>query len=272
MAAGSASLVRHLRDPQDRFVFVKESAKKALDGDGKAARLISSALTECLVIQSLYGEASDPQMAFLVDEGSKKNLPQWAALRDEVRFRSCKRFFKEDPFEGLPAREGGYNSPRYWSNLAYRYKDPVALVQHVAAQMIGSSAKHDAATYQTLQNDLDSAVESGDLEALFRIGMILTNGSTGDDTVRASAVSLAACNMGYDCSSKNEIAFGPCLAAGSCQEGDIFPDRIRQLIGEEKYARAYALSQQLQTDISQNDTAAIAQIIHITATQDPTQD
>jgi hypothetical protein len=270
-AAISPSLIKQAHDPADRFQIVEASAKKALDGDGKAARLIATSLWDCLPMKVMYGDTPDSRTAFLRAEAAKKNLPQWAVDRDETQYRSCERFFKEDPFAGLPPRDGGYMSIKLWTNLAYQNKDPVALTEHVSEQMMSSArnpaARNDPAIYQALQPDLNQAAESGDPEALFRVGMFLINGSTGEDTIRASAVQLAACNLGYDCTPKNEFAFGPCLLSGNCQEGDLYADRVRQLLGEGGYARAYALSQQLETALAEHDTVAIDQIVRIAPPQ-----
>jgi hypothetical protein len=275
-AATSPSLIKQAHDPVDRFQIVEASAKKALDGDGKAARIVATSLWDCLPMKVMYGDTPDPRTAFLRAEAAKKNLPQWVADRDETQFRSCERFFKEDPFAGLPPRDGGYMSIKLWTNLAYQYKDPVALTEHVSEQMMNSvrnpAARHDPAIYQALQPELNQAAESGDPEALFRVGMFLVNGSIGEDTIRASAVQLAACNLGYDCTPKNEFAFGACLLSGNCQEGDLYTDRVRQMLGEGGYAKAYALAQQLETALAQHDTVAIDQIVRITPPQVATDD
>jgi hypothetical protein len=267
----SASPANATTSTLDRFQIVEASAKKAFEGDGHAARIIASALWDCQPMKIMYGDAPDPRTAFLRAENAKKNLPQWAADRDEVQFHSCERFFKEDPFSGLPPRSGGYMSPKFWTSLAYDNKDPVAITEHVSQQMMitmrSPSARHDPALYQAVQPDINQAAESGSPEALFRIGMVLGSGSTGDDTIRASAIQLAACNLGYDCTPKNEFVFGACLSAGSCQEGDLYADRVRRLIGEDGFAKAYAMAQQLETAMGQHDAATIDHLVQITPPQ-----
>jgi hypothetical protein len=270
-AVTSPPLIKQADDPVDRFHIVEVSAKKALDGDGMAARIVATSLWDCLPMKAMYGNTPDPRTAFLRAEAAKKNLPQWAADRDETQFRSCERFFNEDPFAGLPPRDAGYMSIKLWTNLAHQNKDPVALTEHVSEQMMSSvrnsAGRHDPTIYQTLQPDVNQAAESGDPEALFRVGMFLVNGSTGEDTIRASAVQLAACDLGYDCTTRNEFAFGPCLLSGNCQEGDLYTDRVRQMLGEGGYAKAYALAQQLETALAQHDTVAIDQIVRIVPSQ-----
>jgi hypothetical protein len=95
----------------DDFGFVASSAKKALDGDGKAALQIGDVLGKCMWIMHQYRDKQDPQAAFESDlEGQKS--PEWIKDRMRTKFLECRDFIQGNPFAGLPDRPGGYESMR----------------------------------------------------------------------------------------------------------------------------------------------------------------
>ena len=74
---------------------------------------------------------------------------------------------------------------------------------------------------------------------------------------------IAACNLGYDCTANNEFAFGACVAANACQQGEIYTDKIRNAIGDSEYAKAYSRAQQLEDALARNDMGAVQQFVQL---------
>jgi hypothetical protein len=74
---------------------------------------------------------------------------------------------------------------------------------------------------------------------------------------------IAACNLGYDCTTNNEFAFGACSAANACQQGETYTDKIRNTLGDADYAKAYSRAQQLQDALARGDTSAVQQFVQL---------
>ncbi len=246
----------------DDFAFVANSAKKALDGDGKAALQIAEVLVKCLPTTTQYRAKPDPQAAFESDLADR-NLPQWIRERMRTKFFECRGFMRGNRFAGLPDRPGGYESIRFWNDLAYQENNPVALTQHAAAQAGIITGTADTSKIQIAQLDIDRAAVTGDPEALFRIGLLLADERVGQDPLNGFALAIAACNLGYDCTTNNELAFPGCVAANMCAEGEIYPDIIRETVGPANYAKAYSRAQQFQEALARGDTSAVQQFVQL---------
>ena len=265
-AATSADSNHMLKLAKDDFEFVANSAKKALNGDGKAALEIGDVLVKCEPIKIQYRDKPDPQAAF-ENELIGKNLPQWAIEHVRARFLECRNFIHGNPFAGLPDRPGGYESMRFWNDLAYQENNPVALTQHAAAQTGIVTGSADNSKIQAAQTDINKGAATGDPEALFRIGFLLADGRVGQDPLNGFAAMIAACNLGYDCTANNEFAFGACVAANACQQGEIYTDKIRNAIGDSEYAKAYSRAQQLEDALARNDMGAVQQFVQLKPAQ-----
>jgi hypothetical protein len=247
---------------RDDFEFVAKSAKKALDGDGKAALQIGDVLGKCLPTKIQYRDKQDPQAAFESDlEGQKS--PDWIKDRMRSKFLECHGFIHGNPFAGLPDRPGGYDSMRFWNDLAYQANNPVAMAQHAAGQAGIITGTADNSKIEIAQSDINKAAASGDPEALFRVGGLLADGRVGKDPLNGFAVMIAACNLGYDCTTDNEFAFGACAAANMCPQGEIYTDKIRETIGDADFARAYSRAQQFQDALARGDASAVQQFVQL---------
>lgn len=246
----------------DLFAFAKEAAGPAFRGDGTAALYLARALKICQLQVVLYGHTADPQSAF---ENSLSQVPyepesEIAKLRQN--FARCKSFFSGDAFASLPPKKGGYLSFPYWENAAIKDGNPVAQVIQVATELpaIGNSPNRQVT--MKAQASLSSAVATGDPEAVFRTGLILMNGH-GGNSIDAYALTLAGCDLGYDCSADNPLIFGDCAMLGTCATGSEFQDLVSKQLGQAGYAKAYGVAQQIEAAISQGDTNAIAGFVNL---------
>ena len=247
---------------KDDFGFVVNSARKALAGDGKAALQIAEALVKCLPIKIQYRDKPDPQAAFESELADQKS-PQWVIDRMRTTFLACRDFIHGNAFAGLPDRPGGYESIRFWNELAYQENNPVALTQHAAAQPGLITGTADSSSIQAAQADINKSALTGDPDALFRIGLLLADSRVGKDPLDGFAAMIAACNLGYDCTTNNEFAFGACAAADACPQGEIYTDKIRNTVGDANYAKAYGRAQQLQDALARGDTSAVQQFVQL---------
>jgi len=121
-------------------------------------------------------------------------------------------------------------------DLAYQNNDPIAQTVHAALAVSSTSPNSDQ--IQVAQTDINNAIASGDPEALFDAGMMITNGHY-IDRVEGFALSLAACDLGYDCTAANstdsDLPFGECVAMGTCAPGSVFSDWVTKNIGADGY-------------------------------------
>lgn len=223
-------------------------------------------MDRCAALADEYASAEHPEEKF--NEEMTKQVyapPEWVE-RSGRQFQACSGFYKfndrkgNDVFADLPSRDGGYRSVKFWMSLAYQNGDPVAQTDH-AALAVGS-ASPNSEQIQVAQADLNHAIASGDPDALFNAGMIITNGLYVD-RIEGFALSLAACDLGHDCTAANsdgtDRPFGNCVASGTCAPGTVFSDWVTKNIGAEGYAQAYARAQQIEEAVAQGDASTLEQ-------------
>jgi hypothetical protein len=247
------------------FEFVSKAAKAALDGDSKAALYISKSLYICAPIQIQYAHSSDPQSDFDAHWAARTHAPQWAVDKARKDFQDCIGFINGDAFAGLPARQGGYSSIRYW--IEKSADDPVAQALQAGAAVAdttyAASSESKAKSFDAAQQSINSAVASKDPAALFQVGRLLLDGRASDDPLQGFALSIAACNLGYDCSANNADLFRGCASQGTCQPGISYADIIKKAVGDDGYAQAYARAQQIQDAMARDDTAALHALVQL---------
>jgi hypothetical protein len=256
------------RTSTNYFPLLAKAAKAALEGDGRAAYYVSRKWLECESFARQYGSVERPEEKFNEDMKSYVYAPPELIENDRKRFQACAGFYKlndptgNDVFADLPNREGGYRSVQFWMDLAYQNNDPVAQTVH-AALAVSATSPNSAGQIQVAQTDLNRAIASGDPDALFYAGMIITNGLSTDH-VEGFALSLAACDLGHDCTAANssgtDIPFGDCVVAGTCAPGTVFADWVTKNIGAEGYAQAYARAQQIEDALARGDSNALQQL------------
>jgi hypothetical protein len=249
------------------FDFVSRAARQAFDGDGRAALFISKALYQCSPVAKQYAHSVDPEADFNAYWAGMTKAPQWVLDKARKDFQACFGFIRGDAFAGLPDRPGGYNSIRYWADQASADNDPVAQsIQagtDVAKTVFEKSSSANATSIESAQLSINNAVASGDPAALFKVGQILTDGHASNNPLQGFAVSIAACNMGYDCSADNVEIFGDCAAQGQCTAGSTYADLVKKAIGEDGYAKAYAVAQQIEDAVARGDSTAVQQLVKL---------
>lgn len=254
------------RSSTDYFTLIAKAAKAALNGDGRAAYYVSHKWLECKALAAKYGGSTDrPEDQFSEEMAAYASLPPEIIEKKRRQFHDCAGFYKvgdrkgNDVFAEFPQRDGRYDSVKYWRDLAYQNNDPIAQTEH-AALSASSSISPTLDQIQVAQIDINHAIASGDPTAIYNAGMLITNGLYVDK-FEGFALSLAACDLGYDCtainSTGNSMPFGECVAMGTCSPGETFSDWVTRNIGAEGYAQAYARAQQIKAALAQGDTDAL---------------
>ena len=258
---------REFNASSDYFSFVSKAARKAYSGDGRAAFYISNVLYLCLPIMREYSNSKDPQSDFDAGWSARTKAPQWVVEKARKDFQTCAGFLKADAFTGLPDRAGGYYSVRYWSDESVKDGDPIAqaeqagtdILRTVLAKSSGSNANY----WESAQLEINRAVASQDPAALFQVGRLLSDGLASNDPLQGFAISIAACNLGYDCTTANVGLFRDCAALGTCAAGVHYTDIIKQTVGDDGYVQAYARAQQIQEAIARGDTKTVEQFVQL---------
>lgn len=250
-AAPAASWKERYESADDDLSAVKAALPAAQAGDGRAAYSIAQTLHSCADVISRYHDSADPE-AQLREEivelqrgtpGVRKHpLPQWVLDDREHNTRRCLRLAKE----GVP---GGHDGD-YWYAKALVAGDPLALedeARDAAANIVADplmSADVKAAKLKVIQDNLRAVVESGDPDALFQAGQMLSGSPhLTTDTLQGIAVQLAACDLGANCP-KTDSQSG-CVMMGTCPVGADFAYYMQQSLGQEGYAQVYARAQQV---------------------------
>jgi hypothetical protein len=249
----------------DYFDFVSKAAEAAYNGDSKAALFISKALYICTPIQREFAKSRNPQSDFDDRWAARSHAPQWVLDKARKDFQACAGFIKGDAFAALPPRSEGYNSIRYW--LDKSANDPVAQALQAGSAIANTkyekSSDANTKSLDSAQKSVNSAMESRDPAALFQVGRLLSDGNASSDPLQGFALSIVACNMGYDCSANNSEIFNGCAAQGQCPPGTTYADTIKKLVGEEGYAQAYARAQQIQDALARDDMDALHQFVQL---------
>jgi hypothetical protein len=258
---------REFNASSDYFSFVSKAARKAYAGDGRAAVFISKALYLCLPIMREYSDSKDPQSDFDSAWSARIKGPQWVMEKARRDFHICAGFLEADAFAELPERAGNYYSVRYWSDESLKDGDPIAQAQEagddIVRTVLQESSGVNSKYLESAQLAINKAVASQDPAALFQVGRLLSTGPASNDPLQGFAVSIAACNLGYDCTTTNVALFNDCAALGTCATGMNYADIIKLTIGDDGYAQAYARAQQIQEAIARRDTKTLEQFAQL---------
>lgn len=244
--------------------FVKDALPAAMRGNGRAAFFIGKALASCAWVIQNYQHSADPYAQLQQELESEPNAPQWARDLQEKKTRRCLGLVHRDPFKLLPPRQGGY-SYSYWFAQGLADGDPLAQVQaaanalakiSVTSSMPGSEKRR---LVDLAAKNLRVAVESGDPNALYDAGLLLAeNAGVSRNPLSGIAVTLAACDLGYDCSAANpEAVFSGCRLSGACPADADWSYFLQKSLGPAKYAQVYANARQIEYSVKAGNWNAV---------------
>jgi len=152
-------------------------------------------------------------------------------------------------------------------NEAAADNDPIAQSLQagtaISNTFLEKSSDANAKSMESAQLAINNAVASKDPTALFQVGRLLSDGHASNDPLQGFAVSIAACDLGYDCTANNPDIGNGCVAQGTCPPGMNYSDVIKKVVGVDGYTQAYALAQQLEGAMARNDSNAVRQFIQL---------
>jgi len=188
-------------------------------------------------------------------------------------FDRCAQLAKDDPFSDLPARAGGYRNAAFWAAMALADGDPLAQVHQAVIDVENASyasASNRAASMEEAQNLLSYVAKSQDPDALHVAGQMLMDGWYSSDPLRGVAISLAACDLGYDCSANNPgNSFAVCRESGACPTDADYAYYVQQSLGPERFGTAYSEAQAFKDLLARGDWNGIA--IYIALKESPSR-
>ena len=229
----------------DYFEFVTRAAKAAYGGDGEAQYYIGRALAHCEETNALHqnAESTDEALSQLAYSPALLELARQESLR-------CSRFRRENPFKGLPKRQGGY-STIYWQSHAVAARYPVAVI----AAALDSP---DSDSPQVIATEL--ATGNPDAMLLFGWTEATANAVSRAAPILATAWVIAACRSGANCGSTNDVLPFSVCGAGielGCTEHYTAGDELVARLGEEEFEQANLLAQDIQASLLYHDAAQL---------------
>jgi hypothetical protein len=247
--------------------FIRGALDAAVKGDGRAALYISEALSECALVMKQYKNVADSDAKLNQQLAEMTKAPQWVRDQVEAKTRRCLKLANDDPFAQLPPREGGYTSA-YWTSQAVIDGDAVAqegIAQRTLLDVTPSmNADQKNAKIDTAQVGVRAAVESGDPDALFLLGNLFSDGRFTRDPLNGVALSLAACDLGRDCSAKNaENPFSACAASGACLADSDYAFFAQQSLGAQGFSIAYARAQTIKQLLQTGNTNGVLEYLQL---------
>lgn len=241
----------------DYGAFVERAIPRAVAGDGRAAYYISEALAYCGLYIHLARTSKDPWATLQERVANTPYAPSWVLEKQTQQLNQCISLSRDTVFAALPPVEGGYTY-KYWRNLALSNRDPVAIAVETNRISLDikdlRSVDERSSALEQVKSQLREVILSKDKEALFAVGMTFTNGTLGVDVLlKGFALRLAACDLGYECSTKNFLLLGACRSFGTCSESHTYPDDVLYTLGNSRFTTVYNQSKTIQQMLEHND-------------------
>ena len=226
---------------EDLFSFAQSAAVAAINGDGKAAWLLSLVLVECKV-HLVSADQRDPALAGSLAE---RRL-------DDLKIQRCEGFRAAHPVDGLELPEDA-KFPRYWRDLAIAAGDGRAVVYRAVVTYASTvNDDMDAATkanYRALiLDDLRVAVASKDPEAIATLSGVFLQPAISHDPLQGFAWLVAGCELGADCSKTNPSLRHACVQSGTC-DGTTLVEDLRLSLSAAEFAKTYAAAQDIAYNV-----------------------
>lgn len=246
---------------ENYYEFVPEAVRSALNGDGRASYYLSKVMFSCAGVIKLNHSNVDPAEKFNEDrQQNAPYMPEAEATKQLNKIRLCAHLGKDDVFAGtqLQGQEEAYRF-KYWRDKALTQRDPIAEAEQANSELLtvlASPSTDDAknAVLERSQGYINHAVASNEAEALFKVGILLSNGNYSSNPLRGVALSIAACELGYDCSTDNMAnVWSACKYTGACPAGENYESLMQKSLGEERYAQAYAQAQDVRGLLARQD-------------------
>jgi hypothetical protein len=231
---------------QDYVGTVKEAAAAAEQGDDGAARELSVISSRCiLVIRSVRkGESKQSYLAALPFSSSTPYVAHMEHIYDQCA-----------PLAVAPElADWNANSPTgkfnagYWRKVALELQNPATRVENIAAEAghPPTAAADRKALLDRTRQVATEILRSQDGEAWYKLGMRLGNSDLAKDVTLGLALTIASCDMGYDCSGANERnQLNQCQWFDGCTGSEDVRQRL-QSGNPQQYAKAYAKYQELK--------------------------
>jgi hypothetical protein len=227
---------------ENLFSFAHSAAVAAMNGDARAAWLLSLVLTDCKTVL-LWADRGDPAL--------RGSLAEQRV--DDLKLRRCEGFREAHPLDGLELPDEA-RFPRFWRELAIAGGDGRAVASRAVVGASALTDDMDAATKASqlalVMDDLHVAVASKDAEAIAAIANVFLQPNVSRDPSQGEAWLLAACGLGYDCSQTNPSLRHACVESRTC-DGSTLADEIRRSANAADFAAAYAAAQDIAYNVRQ---------------------
>jgi hypothetical protein len=252
---------------QDALDFITGAAKSALHGDGEAAYFVARSIERCYGRERDVWNAPDPEAAF-ASKWARYPDEHFAMANDRNAMEDCLRYVREDAFAGLPDAGSSYRDPGFWHDLAYKDGNPKALARHTQTALSAlpdARSDRDTPILDQAETDIQKIMSSGDTAAMFDLGLVFDAPDIRTSGFQGLEIRLAACEMGFDCTTNNPAlreTLG-CFGTDTCAGINEFQDILRRDLPPAIYAAIDARAQALADAVRRGDTATLQQLVRI---------
>jgi len=265
----------------DSYELIRGLARAAFDGDARAAYLIAREYERCGIPLVYARDKEDPEA--VADELARHGWQGGKLDRMIVEVRRCFPLQHQDPFVDLPPRPQGYPAA-YWLDRSAEAGYPLAMVAKGFLLRVppnvsnATDADRERAELTESQGRamLLKAALSRDPDVLLDLGFKMGRQASlvEDDQatlMRAAAWMLMACRTGAQCGFDSEIVpLSQCPPENVlCTPGLNVDFALSHVLGPEKYARAYSLSQELEEQLNSNDAEGVKAFLDFPMTRSP---
>lgn len=236
-----------LQNTDDMAVFIKQASAAADSGDGDAAWIVFEAALICRMALRKIAAGDEAVREYLA--------PTLMTHLDEQRARDlqrCRPLLEDDYFNDWRNHEVLTIHPPHWRERALSLGSPMAkltVTQSLLSQLADPATTLDReATTHTVRGYIRDVIRSDDARARFQLGLRLMSGDASRDGRYRMAMSLAACDMGYDCSADNPAnPWANCrYLPDQCPPDTSYRSGLAESLSARDYARVDALAEQFK--------------------------
>lgn len=253
----------------------------AASGDGRAAFTIARVNVACAATYALVPREAptvsrtDLEAAFEARQNARsvQGVNGRVAARQRKKFERCASIVTSGIYASLPGGKGDYYSFAYWSEEAIRLGDPGAMADALprvlsAAAELGDGDPARKEKVVRAESYMRNVVHSGEPSALFSLGATLVNNRYSDKPERGLVLSVAACELGLDCS--DVAALVPSNVCADmpevCGPPISYQDVLVRDVGSRQYARIYADAQRVVDNVRRQDWSALTSYTQLDGT------
>jgi hypothetical protein len=255
---------RAFEESADYFELIAALAPSAIAGDSRSQLYIGLAIRRCSGVVGLFRTPhADPYQNLALFYSTRPKLPQAEYERSRSSIKECAGFFEDGALKAIFPESFAELSAGDWISRAASSGDALAnayAAKDVASRIAGYMSEPDLSAARTQLADMvNRATANADPRAIAKLGDVFGDSAVSKDTGVGTALQLAACDLGLDCSTGRYL---PCVANGTCAN---VPADFRSFLQREmpsaEYQRVSRVAREIVASLQRGDSAPLKQLI-----------